>query len=139
MQTGDEVIGLPGSFRQVFDLVVFDADLPAQKFVLAFEAPDILCRDRSGSIGSSGRSSEWRSFGASVVAARRERSHLFDVRDVLRDRGFGDQILLSELRFDPATTEMTFGAISLNASGCSRMAGVFVPGGGFSERRTMKT
>ena len=73
------------------------------------------------------------------VATGRDRSHLFDVRDVLRDRGFGDQILLSELRFDPATTEMTFGAISLNASGCSRMAGVFVPGGGFSERRTMKT
>jgi hypothetical protein len=41
LQAGDQVVGLAGTLGQVFDLIVFGADLAAEKFILPFEACDI--------------------------------------------------------------------------------------------------
>ena len=45
LQSGDEVIGFPIAFQQGFDGLVLDADLSFEKFVLAFKALDVGCRD----------------------------------------------------------------------------------------------
>jgi hypothetical protein len=39
------VIGFPIAFQQGFDGLVLDADLSFEKFVLAFKALDVGCRD----------------------------------------------------------------------------------------------
>jgi hypothetical protein len=60
---------------QVFDLVVFDADLLTQKLVLAFEPRKILGRDRcdwSALVGPSGRGSSSCFSGAASVATGRD-------------------------------------------------------------------
>ena len=61
----------------------------------------------------------------------RDRSHLFDIGDVLGNRGRRDQILFTELRFDAPTVEVTFGAVALNASRRPGMAGVVIALGRF--------
>ena len=47
MQSGDQVVGFPIALQQGFDSLVLDADLHFEKLVLAFQALDIGCCDRS--------------------------------------------------------------------------------------------
>lgn len=75
---------------------------------------DYSCRDRSRRVGTG-----------------RDRSHLFNVGNVLGNRGRGDQILFTELRFDAPAVEMVFGAIALNASRRSGVAGMIIALGRF--------
>jgi len=46
------MIGFPIALQQRFDGLVLDADLSFEKFVLAFDALDIGCRDRSRLVGA---------------------------------------------------------------------------------------
>ena len=46
------MIGLTCPLGEVFDLVVLDTDLLAQKLVLALQPFDILCRDLSRHVGA---------------------------------------------------------------------------------------
>ena len=61
-----------------------------------------------------------------LVASGRGWSHLLDIGDVLGDGGRGDEIFLAERCFDPAGIEVAFGAITLHAPRCARMARVVV-------------
>lgn len=104
MKSLDQKIRLSCALGQVFNLVVLNADLLAKKFILAFDTLDVRSRDRS---------------------------HLFYVGNVLGNRGRGDQILFTELRFDAPAVEMVFGAIALNASRRSGVAGMIIALGRF--------
>ena len=126
LQSGDEVVGFPIAFQQRFDGLVLDADLPFEKFILAFESLDIGCRDRSRQVGACRRflsrlvvaffhgdtCRDW----SRHVAACRDRSHLLDVGDVLIYRSRRDQIFLAERGFDAAAVQVAFGAIALDAT-----------------------
>jgi hypothetical protein len=46
------VVGLAGALGEVFDLLVLDANLAAEKFILAFELVDVGGRDRSREVGA---------------------------------------------------------------------------------------
>src|ERR1051325_7731831 len=50
------------------------------------------------------------------VATGRDRSHLLDVSDMLVDGCRGDEIFLTEGRFNSSAIEMPFGAISLHTT-----------------------
>jgi hypothetical protein len=45
LQTGDEMVSLSSARREVFNLLVLEADQSPEKFILAFESLDIGCRD----------------------------------------------------------------------------------------------
>jgi hypothetical protein len=45
LEAGDQVVGFPIALQQGFDGLVLDADLSFEKFVLAFKALDVGCRD----------------------------------------------------------------------------------------------
>jgi hypothetical protein len=121
------MVGLARTFGQVFDLVVLDADLLAQKIVLAFEPLDVSGRDQSRRVG--GRCGFLRLLVVALcrcdscrgmprlVATSRDRSHLLDVGNVLVHRRGRDEIFFAECGLDAAALKMAFGAIALNAAG----------------------
>ena len=57
------------------------------------------------------------------VGTCRDRSHLFNVGDVLIYRRRRYEIFFTEARFDAAAVEVTLGAVSLNAAGRARETG----------------
>ncbi len=98
-----------------------------EKFVLAFQALDIGCRDRSRQVGACRcllsrlvvaffRGDSCRDWSRHVATCR-DRSHLLDIGDVLVHRRRRDQIFLAERGFDAAAVEVAFGAIALHAAG----------------------
>ena len=60
------------------------------------------------------------------AAARRDRSHLFDVGNVLRNRCWRNHVLLAKRRFHASAIEMTFRAIALNTPRCAGEPGAGV-------------
>jgi hypothetical protein len=130
------VVGFPIALQQGFDGLVLDADLSFEKFVLAFEAFDIGCRDRSRQVGACRRflsrlivaffHGDTCRDRSRQVAACRDRSHLLDIGDVLIDRCRRDQIFLAERGFDAAAVQVAFGAIALHAAGCAGETGAGV-------------
>lgn len=132
------MIGFAGAFGQILDLVVFDRDLFAEKFILPFQALDIArhCRVLSRRVGT-GRcirshdlvdvfTHNRRRGGSRQVAPSREGSHLFDIGNVLFHRRRRDEIFLAERRFHTAAIEMAFRAIALDRAMCARVAGAGV-------------
>ena len=140
----DQEISLSRALGQVFDLVVLHTDLLAQEFVLALHSLDVGCRDRSRLVRCQrfprnlllafNRDDRCRDRSRHVGTGR-DRSHLFDIGDVLGNRGRGDQILFAELGFDAPAVEVSFGAIALDASGSSGVAGMIVALGRFVDRK----
>src|SRR5579864_43597 len=123
------MVGLPRAFGEVFDLIVLDADLLAQKNVFAFEPLDIRGRDRSRHVGGRCGFLRWLVVALCwcdscrgmprLVATSRDRSHLLDIGNVLVHRRWCDQIFFAECGLDTAALKMAFGAIALNAARCA--------------------
>ena len=135
LQAGDQVVGLARAFGQVFDLVVLDADLAAQKVVLALQSLDVIGRDRSRRVGTGRRlcrqsivallSGDIGRGRTRQVAACRARQFL-DLRQVASDRGWCDHVLVAEGRLLSQAVEMTLGAIALDAPRGAGMPGMLI-------------
>jgi hypothetical protein len=138
LQSVDQQIRLARSLLLIGDLLVFDRDLAAQKFILAFETRDIaiFCR-RWSQLVDACRCSRSRAFVVILrgdicrgmprhVVIGRDKSHLIDVGDMPIDRGRRDQKLVAERRLNAVAIEIAFRAIALDAARCARHAGFFI-------------
>src|ERR1700692_862126 len=120
------MVGFPIALKQRLDGLVLHADLPSEKFILAFEALHVLGRYMSRLVGACrrflsrlvvpflpGDSCRDRS---RLVATGRGRSHLLQIGDVLVYRRRRNEIFLSEGSFDQTALQVALGAIALDAT-----------------------